>query len=162
MALAPLLAAAEQPPPLIDLDATIFIQFGIFLVMMAVLYRFVFKPFFEVQDERERRIDGAKRDAEAMQARATAITTDYEARLILAKQRGAQERLKLRGEGQAEERELLAQTRATGQKAMEEAMVSARQQEAQARAALLAESAEIGRQVVGRILGRDPGPERTS
>lgn len=154
MTLAPLLAAAEQSPPLIDLDATIFLQFGIFVVLMGVLHTFVFKPFFAVQDERDKRIAGARKEAEAMQGRATAIIADYEARLIQAKQRGAQERLKLRAEGQAHEREVLGEARAAGQKAMTAALETARAQQGAARSQLLADAPAVAREVVSRILGR--------
>jgi len=154
MTLLPLLAAAEQSPPLIDLDGTIFLQFGIFVAMMAILYRFVFRPFFAVQDERSRRIEGARGDADAMQTRATAIIADYEARLIQAKKRGAEERLALRAEGQAHEAEVLGKARAAGQAAMSQALDRARAQETEARTRLLADSQSIAREVVSRILGR--------
>ena len=150
----PLLAAAEAAPPLIDIDGTVFIQFAIFLVMMAALYSLVFKPFFATRDERTRRIDGAKKDAAGMQDRATAMIADYEAKLLKAKQRGADERLKLRAEGQTYEREVLGTARAAGQKAMSEAMATARAQESEARAKLSADSQKIAHEVAGRILGR--------
>ena len=154
MTIAPLLAAAEHAPPLIDIDGTVFIQFAIFLVMMGVLYTLVFKPFFTVRDERVRRIDGAKKDATGMQERATAMIADYEARLLKARQRGADERLKLRAEGQAHEREVLGRARAAGQQAMGEAMTKARAQEAEARTRLTADAQKIAHDVAGRILGR--------
>jgi F-type H+-transporting ATPase subunit b len=154
MTLLPLLAAAEQSPPLIDLDGTIFLQFGIFVAMMAILYRFVFRPFFAVQDERSRRIEGARSDADAMQTRSTTMIADYEARLIQAKQRGAEERLRLRAEGTAHENEVIGKARAAGQAAMSQALDRARAQETEARTRLLADSQSIAREVVARILGR--------
>lgn len=147
--------AVEKPHPLIDIDWTALIQFGIFLVMAAVLWQFVFKPFFAVQAERTRRIDGAKADAKSMQARATAIITDYEERLVRAKQKGAEERLKLRAEGQAVERDVLARAREIGQKALDEARGRAEAQKAAARAQLAAESQVIGRRIAARVLGRE-------
>lgn len=151
----PLLAAAEAAPPLIDIDGTVFIQFAIFLVMMAALSALVFKPFFAARDERTRRIDGAKKDAVDMQERATSMIADYEAKLLKARQRGAEERLKLRAEGQTYEREVLGTARAAGQQAMNEAMTRARAQEADARARLAADAEGIAQKVAGRILGRN-------
>lgn len=153
--LATLLEPVEKPQPLIDIDWTVFIQFGIFLVMAAVLWQLVFKPYLAVQAERTRRIDGAKADARAMQERATAIIADYEERLVKAKQKGADERLKLRGEGQAVEREVLARAREIGQKALDEARAHAEVQKAAARAQLAAESQVIGRRIAARVLGRE-------
>jgi F-type H+-transporting ATPase subunit b len=154
MSFAPLLAAAEASPPLIDIDGTVFVQFAIFVVMMAVLRVLVFKPFFAVQDERHRRIEGARKEALAMEERATAITADYEAKLTEARRRGADERIKLRSEGQAHEREVLAAARARSAKAMEEAMAHARVEEAEARARLAGDAQSIAHEVATRVIGR--------
>ena len=154
MSVLPLLSAAEASPPLIDLDGTVFIQFAIFVVMMGVLHVLVFKPFFAVRDERTRRIEGAKKDAAAMQERATAMIADYERRLLKARQRGADERLQLRAEGQSHEREVLGAARAAGHKALGAAMDRARAEEAAARVTLAADAQQIGHQVASRILGR--------
>ena len=147
--------AVEKPHPLIDIDWTAIVQFGIFLAVAAVLWIFVFKPYLAVQAERNRRIDGAKADAKAMQDRAAAIISDYEERLVRAKQKGADERLKLRAEGQAVEREVLARAREIGQKALDEARGRAEAQKAAARAQLAAESQVIGHRIATRVLGRE-------
>jgi F-type H+-transporting ATPase subunit b len=156
MILSSLLAAeaAEKAQPLIDIDGTVFIQFGIFLVTMAVLWTLVFKPYLAVQEERGRRIDGARRDATTMQERAQGMMNDYEARLLEAKRHGADERRKLRGEGEAYEREVLARAREVGQKALGEAMATANAQRDAARTRLLADAQTIGRQIASRVLGR--------
>ena len=131
-----------------------FVQFAIFLVMMAVLYALVFLPFFKVQDERSRRIAGARRDAKAMDERAVAMIADYESRLVKAKQRGAEERIRMRTEGQAREREVLGAARAAGQAQMAEAMTRARAEEEIARRQLASDAQDIARTVAGRVLGR--------
>src|SRR5205823_5721934 len=110
------------------------------VVMGLVLTWFVFKPYLRVQDERRKRIDGARGDAKSMQERAASMIVDYEARLTRAKQRGAAERLKLRAEGQSYERDLLARARDAGQQALGDAMRSADAQRTIARDRLLAES----------------------
>lgn len=149
------LLAAEKAQPLIDIDATVFIQFGIFLVMAAVLWATVFKPYLGIQAERERRIDGARRDARTMADRAQAMTADYEAQLLRAKKRGADERLRLRDEGRAHEQQVLSKAREIGQKALEEAQRKAETQRQAAREKLTAESQVIGRRIAARILGRE-------
>jgi F-type H+-transporting ATPase subunit b len=146
---------AEKSQPLIDIDWTVFIQFGIFLVMAGVLYSMVFKPYLRNLEERTRRIDGAKADARSMQERASAIIADYEQKLIRAKQRGAEERLKLRAEGQAYEREVLGRARAIGQKALEEARQRAESQREAARKQLAVETQVTASRIAARVLGRE-------
>ena len=149
-----LAAAAEKAPPLIDIDATVFIQFGIFVVMAIVLYSLVFKPYFAVQDLRGKRIQGARTEAGEMQNRAQAMMSDYEAKVLRAKQKGAEQRLGLRAEGQNVEREVLAEARAVGQKALKESRERSEKQRTEARTQLLAESQSIAQQIASRILGR--------
>jgi F-type H+-transporting ATPase subunit b len=145
----------EKQIPLIDLDWTVLVQFGLFLVMLAVLWTLVWKPFLAVQEERSRRIDGAKVDARGMQERATAIIADYEDKLVRAKQRGAEERIKLRAEGQAYERDVLGSAREVGQKALDAARQKSEAEREVARKILAADAQLIGQRVATRILGRE-------
>jgi F-type H+-transporting ATPase subunit b len=158
MTLAPavLLAAAEKSAPLIDIDGTVILQFGIFLVMMAVLYAGVFRPYLRVRDDREKGIGGARRDAKQMEERAAAIVIDYEAQILRAKQRGAEERAKLRGEGQAHEREVLGKAREAANKEIAAARARAQTEQERARQALLGEAPTVGKRIAARVLGREP------
>ena len=153
-----LLLAAEAP--LIDIDGTVFIQFALFCAMFVALYALLWKPFLAVQEERGRRIDGARKDAQAMAQRADAMLRDYEAELLKAKQRGGDERKRLRDEGLAQERDVLATTRAIGEKAWADAQQRIAGQRDVARTTLQAEGSAIGLQIAARILGRaiDPTP----
>src|SRR5437763_8931824 len=94
----------EAPPPLIDVDGTLLVQFGLFLIMLLVLSRLVFKPYLKLRDEREKSIGGAKHEAKDMEAKARAMVADYDARMTRAKQRGGEERAKVRAEAAAHER----------------------------------------------------------
>ena len=156
MTTAVMLAAAERAAPLIDIDGTVILQFGIFLVMMAVLYAGVFRPYLKVKDDREKGIGGARIDAKTMEDRAASIVIDYEAQLLRAKQRGAEERAKLRGEGQAHERDVLGKARDAANKEIAQARERAAKEQEQARSALLAEAPSVGRKIAARVLGREP------
>jgi F-type H+-transporting ATPase subunit b len=155
MLIATLLAAVEKPTPLIDIDGTVFIQFAIFVVMAAVLHALVFRPYLRLQERRAQRIDGARSEGKAMQERAHAILIEYETQLTRAKQRGAEERMRLRGEGQEHERQVLARAREVGQQALAEARARAAAQRESARARLMTESAGIASAIASRILGRN-------
>ena len=57
-ALAFLLTAAPEAhePQLIDIDHTVFVQLGIFLVLFLVLSKFLWKPYLRVRTERVARV----------------------------------------------------------------------------------------------------------
>ncbi len=149
------LAAAEKATPLIDLDGTVFVQFGLFLLTMAVLYVLLFRPYLKVRDAREHHIDGARDEAKSMAERSATMEREVEAQIVKARQRGIEERNGLRAEGVAHEQRVLAEARAVAQKEIDGGRASAARDREAARAALLAESGAIGRKVAARILGRE-------
>src|SRR5437868_856363 len=87
--------AAEGPPPLIDIDGTLFLQFVIFLVTLIILTRWLFGPYLALRDARERGIGGAKQVAKETEARAASTLANYESRLAQSKRRGVEERIRL-------------------------------------------------------------------
>lgn len=147
--------AEEAAPPLIDLDGTLFIQLGLFLLMLAVLSRSLFGPYLKMRGDRDRGIAGARREASEMGDKSRAIVADYETKLAEAKRRGNEERNKLRQEGVAHERELLGRARSEVQGALEIARKKIESDTATGRAALAAEAAPLSRKVASKILGRE-------
>ncbi len=151
-----LLAAAEEaPPPLIDLDWTVAIQFGLFLIMFFVLNQFLFQPYLKMREERGKSIEGAKQDAKKMDEQARATIADYDAKMSRAKQRGAEERALKRSEAAAREGQLLVAAREEAQKAMQAARMRVSIQTQQARTKLEAESDALARMMAQKILGRE-------
>jgi len=157
MFVATLLIAApeEASPPLIDVDGTLFVQFAFFLIMLFVLSRFVFRPYLAMRDARHKGIEGAREEAAAMQARARATNADYDVKLTKARQRGAEERARLRGEGAVYERQVLGAARDESQKVLDAARAKIAADAAAARDKLAAESTGLARQIVRKILGRE-------
>lgn len=151
-----LIAATEEgPPPLIDLDGTLFIQFGLFVIMLIVLSRVLFRPYLQLRDARHKGIEGARHEADALRERTTQTQAEYEGKLVKAKQRGNDERQKLRTEGAAVERQLLGAARDEAQKALEAARARIGAEASSARTQLQAQSTALARQIVSKILGRE-------
>lgn len=156
MLLATLLTRApEAEPPLIDVDWTLLIQFGIFLVMLLILSRALFKPYLKLRDDRHKGIEGAREDAHAMEAKARAIVADYDTKLTAARQRGNDERQKLRVEGANHERQVVGAARDEAQKALTAARGQIDAQAKTARTQLEQSSTALARQIVHKILGRE-------
>ena len=157
MFVATLLIAApeEASPPLIDVDGTLFVQFALFVLMLIVLSRLVFRPYLAMRDARHKGIEGARQEASAMQQRARDTNADYDAKLTKARLRGAEERARLRGEGAIYERQVLGAARDESQKTLDAARTRIAADAGAARDKLTAESTTLARQIVKKILGRE-------
>jgi F-type H+-transporting ATPase subunit b len=158
MYLATLLTAAVQEEgqtPLIDIDGTLFVQWALFLIMLAVLSRFLFRPYLKVRDSRHAGIEGAREEAHKMEASARDIVADYDAQLTRARLRGNEERARLRGEGAAHERQVLGAARDEAHKALEAARLRISTDAGKAAAQLQTQSTQLAQQVVRKILGRE-------
>ncbi len=148
-------APQSHEPQLIDLDGTIFIQLGIFLLAVALLYRFLWKPYLRVRDERVTRVEGYRQEAARIDAEAEARMARLEAELAEARRVGVGERASARAAALAHEHELLAQAQATAQRAQAEARAQVAAALAAERSTLQQKANEIGRAAAKKILGRE-------
>lgn len=145
----------EAAPPLIDVDGTVLIQFVLFVIMLIVLSRLLFRPYLNMRAERGKGIEGARHEAETMEHRAEAIVTDYDARMTRAKMRGGEERTKLRSEAAVYERQVLGAARDESHKALAEARGQVQTQAAAAKKSLETQAGVLARQMAKKILGRE-------
>jgi F-type H+-transporting ATPase subunit b len=152
-----LLAAAPQvhEPQLIDLDGTVFVQLGLFLLLVVVLYRFLWKPYLKVRDERVTRVEGYRAEAARLDADADARLARLEADLAEARRIGIGERAVARAEAQAREQTLMAEAQAAAQKTLAEARAQLDAALAAERPKLQQKAVEIGREAARKILGRE-------
>jgi F-type H+-transporting ATPase subunit b len=148
-------AAEEQPPPLIDMDGTILVQLGFFLLLWIVLWKFLFQPFLKVRDDRAHGIEGSRKAAAEMEATARDAVKKYDEAFNRAKLRGAEERQKLRGEAAAHERQVLGAAREEAQRSLGTARAKISDDSAKARQQLDTQASVIAKQVASRILGRE-------
>jgi F-type H+-transporting ATPase subunit b len=151
-----LTAAAEGGGhPLIDIDLTVLIQLVVFAAMGFLASRLLFRPYLAMRDERAAGIEGARAEAERMQAQAEAQLADYQAELQGARQRATEERRRLQAEATEYERQVLGRTRAEATSALTEAQQTIDRETATARAELAPRATEIARAVAGKLLGRE-------
>lgn len=152
------MSSEEKVPPVIDIDGTVLIQFGLFLVMYFVLKHMFFEPYLAMRKQRSAGIEGAREEAERMEARAKELEREHERRFQSARAKAEEERLRLRGEGQARERELLTEARGVASAKL----AAARKQidaETQAASIELQQKAQpLARQIASKILGREVRP----
>jgi len=148
-----LLAAASEEVPLIDLDGTIVIQLALFLVLVFLLNRLLYRPYLRLQEQRDRAIDGRLREAERLEQEARARLAELEARLAEAKLSGAEERARVRAEGAEREREIVEVARRESAQRLAVAKEELAQAAAEARERLAPEVDALARAITGRIIG---------
>jgi F-type H+-transporting ATPase subunit b len=151
-------AVEVHSPQLIDVDGTVFVQLGLFLVLAYVLTKLLWKPYLRVRTERVSRVDGYRKEAHRMETDAAARMTKAEAELAEARRAGSGDRAAARVEARAREQQLVAAAQADAQRALAAARTKLDGVVATERARAQAGARELGVQAAQRILGREVAP----
>jgi F-type H+-transporting ATPase subunit b len=138
----------------VDLDLTLFVQLGFFLVLLFVLKPTLFDPMMRLFEEREKRIDGTRHQATKEDERSAKALAKYEAILAKAREAGASERDSIRAEGMKGEAAMMSQVRAEVAATLERGRAAIAQEEKVAREQLKGEARILGREAASRALGR--------
>jgi F-type H+-transporting ATPase subunit b len=149
------LLSAARPPPLVDVDATVFVQFAIFLLLLIVLTRFVFKPFLALRAERAQKIEGAKEEAQKLAADAATRLARYEERILAARKEAGSARLAGRKESEAAAAAKLAEVRRSSDTTLGAAREKLEKSVQASQLALRARADVIARVAVAKLLGRE-------
>jgi len=147
--------AAEQQ--LLDIDGTVFVMLGVFLVMLALLKPLLWGPYLRVRAERETRTDGFKADAARMSKEADDKLHKVEASIAEVRKEGLQAFAKTRKEAEAHEQALVAKARDTATEALKAARADLAKAMDRERETLKARSEALGSEAAAQILGRDLG-----
>ena len=141
--------------PLIDIDATVIVQFVLFLVLFAISNRFLFQPYLRLRERRRAGIEGARAEATRMTAQADAKLADYEKQLAVAREGANDEARKIRAEASRIEREETDRAREKAQKALDQAQTTVRRETEAARGQLLPQADALARSIASKLLGRE-------
>ena len=77
--------AAGDEHPMLDMDLTVLLMLGIFLIVWAAATKLLFKPYLKMRDERTAGVDGAREEATRMNAEADAQLVAYNEKLNTAR-----------------------------------------------------------------------------
>jgi F-type H+-transporting ATPase subunit b len=144
--------AGEQQ--LLDIDSTVFVMLGLFLLLAFVLTRWLWKPYLRVRDERVRRIEGAHAEAERLEANSAGRLARIEAQLAEARKAGNAERTQVRTQALAREQQIVAQAQVTSHEMLAEARSKLEAALFTERARLKDSAAALGREIAEKALGR--------
>lgn len=139
----------------VDLDASLLVQIGLFVVLLVILKPLLFEPMLRLFEEREKRIEGTRREASKEDERSAKALAKYEAILNKAREAGGAERDALRAEGTKKEAETMARVRTTVANTIEQGRAGLANDAKSTRAALVSEAAILGRSIASRVLGRE-------
>jgi len=96
---------------LIDLDISVFFQLAVFLTLLVILNKLAFQPLLTLFEERRKRTEGARAEADAAVTRATRLEETVSTGLDDANRAGAAERNEQREAALAEEATALGAAR---------------------------------------------------
>jgi F-type H+-transporting ATPase subunit b len=148
-------AAGASEHPLIDIDLTAFVQFGIFMIALLVATKFLFRPYITMRDERTAGIDGARDEATRMSAQADAKLADYEEKLEQARNKALDERREMRAAAATTQRELTDAARAEANSSIATAQERIASDVETARKDLAPRADKLASDLVSKLLGRE-------
>ena len=153
---APAILLASAAAPVVDIDGTIFIQAGIFLLLMAILYPLLFKPWLATRARREHAIEGTLLAATDLRVEAERIGVEYEALLAAARGRAGAVRSETVKAADTDRQRRLAGARDAASGELGGLRDRLAVESEAARATLGARIDELATDIATRILGRAP------
>lgn len=125
-----------------------------FLALVAGLHFILYKPMLAYLDARADATVGARKEAEALQAKATARLAEWEAALAKARQEVAEFRALRRSDAQGKHARVVSDARAAAEAHIGQAIAVIRAEADTARTELDATSRALSREVATQVLGR--------
>ena len=139
---------------MIDINATLFIQWGIFLALMVFLHFFLFKPVLRVVDARQAKVEGTFAGAEELQSKAKKDRGEYQAKLDATKEKLFASTAAIRESAAKEAKGLMEKAREEALAQVESTKERVRQDSEVVRRELVANVDGLARGIAGKILER--------
>ena len=139
---------------MINLNATLLIQIVVFLPLMVLLNRLLFKPMVRVLEERKDRTETRRKKAVQLDGEAEGLWAEYQKRVQEARADGDRTREQLVRQGEAERQKLVDAAGSQAEKTVTEVRARVRAEVQEARKALEAEAKALAGSAAQKILGR--------
>jgi F-type H+-transporting ATPase subunit b len=141
--------------PVLDVDATLFIYFGVFWILFFILRATVFRPAMDLFDAREQAIDGARLEAKKLEGEADEKLASFEQQLAKVRVEAGAERDRLRSEGTRLERSLTEKVRVETEQMVKDSEQRMAAEAAKVRKDIAASSPVLARHIAEKLLGRE-------
>jgi F-type H+-transporting ATPase subunit b len=137
------------------LDLSFLAQLALFGVFITLMKPLLFDPLLKVFEEREKRTEGAKQEARAMDEEAGELLQKYEGELTKVRREAGVERDRLRADTARLEARIMEEGRLETAKIIEAGNARISAEVAQLRKELAVTQPELARQIAARILDRE-------
>jgi F-type H+-transporting ATPase subunit b len=154
LALAAEEAARHEEPGLINLNVTLLIQVVTFLILIALLSRFLFTPLKKFLAERAEGIQMALAEAKVAREAAAKAQEEHRAQILATQREAAALREQVQREVEAERQRLLKASREEAQRMVDEAKAAIETEAKRARTSLREEVVNLSLTAAERLLGR--------
>ena len=151
------LAFAEGGGNIINPDGSLVFVLILFIILVFVLNRILFKPIGRVLDERQTLTDGATNEARAARRTYDSRLAEYEATIRQARSESYKRSEQERAAAVEERRHLIDEAKLHAHGQIERAKQEIEEQVVLARAALESESRQIAERISRTVLGRTVG-----
>ena len=153
------LQAAEEPakhaePGIVNLNTTTLIQVVNFLILIALLSRFLFAPLKKFLAERAEGIEKALAEAKLAREATAKAREEYRAQILATQREAAALREQAQREVEAERQRLLKASRDEAQRVLDDAKAAIEMETKRARASLRDEVVTLSLTAAERLLGR--------
>jgi len=147
-------AAKHAEPGIVNLNITTLIQVVNFLILIALLSRFLFTPLKKFLAERAEGIEKALAEARLARESAAKAQEEHRAQILAAHREAAALREQAQREVEAERQRLLKESRNEAQRVLDEAKAAIEMETKRARSALREEVVSLSLAAAERLLGR--------
>lgn len=150
-----LIDAAAEGAVTVDADLSLFVQLGLFVVLLFILKPTLFDPMMKLFEAREQRIEGTRNLATKTDIKSAKSKAKADAIVSKGREAGATEREALRAEGLKREAELMNGVRAETAQTLERGRAATGNEADAARKQLRLDAHSLGRDMAARVLGRE-------
>jgi len=147
-------AAKHEEPGIINLNVTLLIQAVNFLILIALLSRFLFTPLRKFLADRAEGIEKALAEAKVAREAAAKAQEEHRAQIVATQREAAALRDQAQREVEAERQRLLKASRDEAQRLVDEARAAIETEVRRARASLREEVVALSLAAAERLLGR--------
>ncbi len=144
----------DRGDALIEINATLFIQFANFFLLIFILNMLLFRPLRKALRERREVVEGSHATADSLAGEITDKMAEYETRLAEARVKGNDAKNQLRTAAQEEEKTLLDEAQEIAGQKRTQIRKQISKEMTGARKTLKKEADALGQEVASKILGR--------
>jgi F-type H+-transporting ATPase subunit b len=142
---------------MISLDYSVVYQIVLFLVLLVILSKVLFRPYLGLLEEREHRTTGAQHDSTDLEHEGARLRAQYEEKIAQAQADGYAAKEAILQEARQQREKLLTQAREEAQSMLEAVRREVESQIQRERQLAAAEVRMIAQEMASKVLGRNVG-----